>query len=107
MASATGPSSARPSTPAKNMHRPSPCLRGRDSILVRFTPRKANSDRQRTSQPGSPDPTPQKTSEVFHGPAHPAAAGPAAGEPYEARLVVGHVLDAGAQDLAAVQLGGQ
>src|SRR3954447_25944958 len=39
--------------------------RGRDSIFVRFTPRKANSDRQRTSQPGLSSPGPQNASEVF------------------------------------------
>ena len=32
-------------------------MRGRDSIRVRLTPRKANSERQRTSQPGASAPS--------------------------------------------------
>src|ERR687885_365674 len=42
-------------------------------MRVRFTPRNANSLRQRTSQPGARSPAPAKTTEVFHGAARPAA----------------------------------
>ena len=50
------------------MYSPMPRRSGRDSIRVRFTPAKANTARQETSQPEAPEPMPQKTSEVFAGP---------------------------------------
>ena len=50
------------------MYSPSRWRSGRDSIRVRFTSRAANSDRQRTSQPGPADPAlPCKTSLAFWG----------------------------------------
>ena len=47
-----------PSRSTKKRYWPRRSLRGRDSILVRFTPRNANSERQRTSHPDSPAPAP-------------------------------------------------
>ena len=47
------------------MYSPSRWRSGRDSIRVRFTSRSANSDRQRTSQPGPDEPAPQNSSAVL------------------------------------------
>ena len=46
---------------------------GRDSMRVRLTSRSANSDRQRTSQPGRSSLGSQNTSAVFHAPAAPGS----------------------------------
>src|SRR4051812_14161131 len=64
----TAPSAMEPSRSRKNMYSPMPRRSGRDSILVRFTPAKANTARQETSHPGDPEPAPQKTSAVLAGP---------------------------------------
>ena len=71
----------------------------------RLTPRNANSDRQRTSQPGASRRRPRRRSTSCRARARAALRGPRARDPDEARLVAGGVLDVAAQDLAAVQLG--
>ena len=102
---------ARPRGRRRTCSGPSPCLRGRDSIRVRLTSRWRTPTGRRRASPGASEPTPQNTIAVFHGPerrrggrrARPAPRRRA--EPHEPGLVVGHVLDAGAQHLAAVALG--
>ena len=48
----------------KKMYRPSPSLSGRDSILLRFTPRSANARSASMREPGASG-SPQKTTEVL------------------------------------------
>ena len=71
----------------------------------RFTPRKANSDRQRTSQPGERVARAREDQRRLPGARRrrPAGGAPGAGQPHEARRVVGVVVDALAQDDAAVE----
>ena len=81
---------------------------GRDSIRVRFTPAKANTARHETSQPGEPEPAPQKISIVFAGPSSGAGGrvlGP--GEPPEPRRVAGVVLAVLGERHRAVVPGGE
>ena len=86
------------------MYSPSRWRRGRDSIRVRLTSRSANSERQRTSQPGPDEPAPQNTSAVLkRSPGSGVGARP--GDPHEARLAARVVLDVLAQHGAAVAVG--
>ena len=56
-----------PSRSAKKMYRPSPCLRGRDSIRLRFTSAVGELLQHLDQAPGASG-RPQKTIDVFQAP---------------------------------------
>ena len=100
--------------PRRTCSCPSPRLRGRDSIRVRLTPA-AGELAQAGDQPpgclragGAPEHDRGLERRVRPGLSAAGTAGRLAGpaQPHEPGLVVGHVLDAGQQHLAAVALGG-
>ena len=98
---------SRPSRSRKNMYSPSRCRSGRDSIRVRLTLAlrehgQAAHQPARARRAGAPE-----HERGLAGPvAGCAGAVPGAGDPDEAGLVAGVVLDVLAQDHAAVALGG-
>ena len=90
------------------MYSPIPRRSGRDSMRVRFTPANANTARHETSQPGEPEPTPQKISAVFAAPSvgrRRRVVG--AREPGEARRVARVVLEVLGEHHRAVAAGGE
>ncbi len=108
MASSTSGSRADPTRSAKNIYVPSLPRRGRDSIFVRLTSRRANSSRHLTSQPARSVPGPQKIRDVCEVSPTAASGGgassPEPAKPHEARLVVVVILDPLAQHDSPVDL---